>query len=119
MLKAELPNIIDIYQKVRNDFKELVGETPEDYRVLVFLNPELHVSMNRVIENAGTPQAVLTAEEITHLRSARFSDFMPLGKETTYNSLPTLIYLSAPSHDLSVEQEFALRVMLMHAFAHA
>ncbi|MEE9409737.1 MAG: hypothetical protein V3V41_02290, partial [Candidatus Heimdallarchaeota archaeon] len=57
--------------------------------------------------------------QITNLKSARISDFLPTGKETVYNSLPTLIYLSVPSYELSKEQEFTLRVMLVHALAHA
>ncbi|MHA1305517.1 MAG: hypothetical protein ACTSPI_17595, partial [Candidatus Heimdallarchaeaceae archaeon] len=119
MLKTELAPIIAVYQKAREDFKELIGDTPEEYKILVFLNPDIHVSVNRVMESAGTPQAILTAEEIIHLKSSRTNDFLPTGRETVFNSLPTLIYLSVPRYDLTVEQEFALRVMLVHAFAHA
>ncbi len=119
MLKTELADIITVYQKAREDFKTLVGDTPENYRVLLFLNPEIHISVNRVLESSGTPVAILSAEEITHLRSARFSEFMPIGKETTFNSLPTLIYLSVPNYELSNKQKYTLRVMLVHSFAHA
>ncbi|MHA1259285.1 MAG: hypothetical protein ACTSSG_05705 [Candidatus Heimdallarchaeaceae archaeon] len=119
MLKEEAEQVINTYLKAREDFKHLVGATPENYRVLLFINPELHVSVNRVVELAGTPQAILTAEQITHLRSARINDFLPTGKETVYNSLPTLIYLSVPTYDINEEQQLALRVMLVHAFAHA
>lgn len=117
--KTEFDEIVRVYNLAREDFKVLVGETPENYRVLLFVNPDLHVSVNRVIEITGTPQAILTAEQITHLKSARINNFLPVGKETIYNSLPTLIYLSAPSYELNKEQEFTLRVMLIHAFAHA
>ncbi len=119
MLKEELAEIIVVYQNAREDFKTLVGETPENYRVLIFLDPEMHVSVNRVVEVTGTPQAILTSEQITNLRSARISEFLPTGKETVYNSLPTLIYLSVPSYELTMEEELTLRVMLIHAFAHA
>ena len=121
MLKAktEYNEIVRVYNLAREDFKHLVGETPENYRVLLFINPDLHVSVNRVVEITGTPQAILTAEQITHLKSARINDFLPVGKETVYNSLPTLIYLSAPSYELNKEEEFTLRVMFIHAFAHA
>ena len=94
MLKEELAEIIVVYKNAREDFKTLVGETPENYRVLIFLNPEMHVSVNRVLEVTGTPQAILTSEQITNLRAARINDFLPTSKETVYNSLPTLIYLS-------------------------
>ena len=119
MLKAELEEIVEVYQKAKADFRFLVGSNPENYRVLIFINPELHVSVNRVVEITGTPQAILTAEQITNLRSARINDFLPTGKETVYNSLPTLIYLSVPSYELTKEQELTLRIMLIHAFAHA
>ncbi|MCG3215395.1 MAG: hypothetical protein KAS63_01685, partial [Candidatus Heimdallarchaeota archaeon] len=119
MLKAELTEVIGVYHKARDDIKTLVGSTPENYRILIFVNPEMHVSVNRVVEMTGTPQAILTSEQITNLKSARISDFLPTGKETVYNSLPTLIYLSVPSYELSKEQEFTLRVMLVHALAHA
>jgi len=119
MLKSELTEIVDIYLKARDDFSKLVGECPENYKVLVFINPVLHVSLNRVLETAGTPQAILSAEYINHLKSARYSDFLPIGRETLFDSFPTLIYLSVPSYELTEEQSFALRVMLVHAFAHA
>ena len=119
MLKEELSDVIEVYNKAREDFKTLVGETPENYRILIFINPEMHISVNRVIEETGTPQAILTSEQITNIRSARISDFLPTGKETVYNSLPTLIYLSVPPRELTKEQELTLRIMLIHAFAHA
>ncbi|MFW9851321.1 MAG: hypothetical protein ACFFDS_00075 [Candidatus Thorarchaeota archaeon] len=119
MLKVELEEIVEVYQKAKADFRVLMGSNPENYRVLIFINPELHVSVNRVVEITGTPQAILTSEQITNLRSARINDFLPTGKETVYNSLPTLIYLSVPSYDLTKEQELTLRIMLIHAFAHA
>ncbi|MHA2357181.1 MAG: hypothetical protein ACXABK_00230 [Candidatus Heimdallarchaeaceae archaeon] len=119
MLKEELEDVVRVYLNARDDFQLLVGATPENYRILIFINPELHISVNRVLEETGTPQAILTGEQITNLRSARVSDFLPIGKETVYNSLPTLIYLSVPSYDLEKEQEFTLRVMLVHALAHA
>ncbi len=119
MLKEELTEVIEVYKKSREDFQKLVGTTPENYRILLFVNPEMHVSVNRVVEMTGTPQAILTSEQITNLKSARISDFLPTGKETVYNSLPTLIYLSVPSYELSKEQEFTLRVMFVHALAHA
>jgi hypothetical protein len=119
MLKEELSDVIEVYNKARDDFKTLVGETPENYRILVFVSPEMHISVNRVMEETGTPQAILTSEQITNLRSARISEFFPTGKETVYNSLPTLVYLSVPPRELTKEQELTLRVMLIHAFAHA
>ncbi|UJG42556.1 MAG: hypothetical protein K9W46_09155 [Candidatus Heimdallarchaeum endolithica] len=119
MHKDELADIINVYLKARKDFLELVGETPENYRILIFLNPDLHISVNRVIESAGTPQAILTAEEVVHLQSARNNEYMPLGKETVFNSIPTLIYLSTPRYELTEEEKLTLRIMLVHAFAHA
>ncbi|MHA1778149.1 MAG: hypothetical protein ACTSYN_01115, partial [Candidatus Heimdallarchaeaceae archaeon] len=119
MLKTELSQIVEVYLKAREDFRSIVGECPENYRVLVFINPDLHVAVNKVIETAGTPQAILSSESINHLKSAQLNDFLPIGKETVYNSFPTLIYLSVPSYELDEEKSYALRVMLAHAFAHA
>ena len=60
MLKSELKEIVHVYNLAREDFRNLVGDTPENYRVLLFINPDLHVSVNRAIELTGTPQAILT-----------------------------------------------------------
>ena len=38
------PRVVEIYKQARKDFEEFVGETPEDYKVLLFIDPDLHTS---------------------------------------------------------------------------
>ncbi|MCG3223073.1 MAG: hypothetical protein H7647_01300, partial [Candidatus Heimdallarchaeota archaeon] len=52
MLKTEteFDEIVRVYNLAREDFKVLVGETPENYRVLLFVNPDLHISITLFTE---------------------------------------------------------------------
>ncbi|MBD3189369.1 MAG: hypothetical protein GF308_01935 [Candidatus Heimdallarchaeota archaeon] len=114
------PRLVKIYKQARKDFEEFVGETPEDYRVLVFIDPELHGSLYQVMELGGSPHAILSKELINNLREARNQNFLPDQCISVFPSKPTMIYLSVPFQlEESPEQDFALRVMLIHAFAHA
>ncbi|MEA2071819.1 MAG: hypothetical protein U9O98_11095 [Asgard group archaeon] len=112
--------LVKIYKQARKDFKSFVGETPEDYKILVFIDPDLHGSLYQIMELGDSPHAVLTREQINNLRKSRIRDFMPDECISVYHSNPTMIYLSLPREiESSTEQEFALRIMLIHAFAHA
>ncbi len=118
-MSIELGQIETVHQQARKDIYTILGECPEEYRILIFNNPDIQVSVNRIIDSAGTPQAILTAEEVNHLRSARLQDFLPTDKKTIFNSLPTIIYLTVPYRELNKEKEFILRTELVHALAHA
>ena len=114
------PRVVEIYKQARKDFEEFVGETPEDYKVLVFIDPELHSSLYQVMELGGSPHAVLTQEMIENLRKSRARNFLADECVSVFPSKPTMIYLSLPFElEDSPERDFALRMMFIHAFAHA
>ncbi|NHJ85309.1 MAG: hypothetical protein FK734_07590 [Asgard group archaeon] len=114
------PRIVDIYLQARKDFEEFVGETPEDYKVLLFIDPELHASLYQVMELGGTPHAVLSQEITETLRRARTQNFLPDECISVFPSKPTMIYMSLPFElEGNPERDFSLRIMFIHAFAHA
>ncbi|MHA1503702.1 MAG: hypothetical protein ACTSPT_00770, partial [Candidatus Heimdallarchaeota archaeon] len=93
------PRLVDIYNQARKDFEEFVGETPEDYKVLVFVDSDLHSSLYQVMELGGSPHA----EGIS-----------------VFTSKPTMIYMTLPFEmKENPETDFALRIKFIHAFAHA
>ena len=71
------PRVVEIYKQARKDFEEFVGDTPEDYKVLLFIDPELHTSLYQVMELGGSPFAVLSQEQIENLRKARNRNYLP------------------------------------------
>jgi hypothetical protein len=112
--------VIEIYQQARQDFKDFVGETPEDYKVLLFIDPELHNSLYQIIDHGGSPHAILSQELVSNLRVSREKEYLPDEWISIYPSKPTMIYLSIPFEaEDSPEREFTLRIMFIHAFAHA
>ena len=114
------PRLVEIYNQARKDFEDFVGEVPEDYKVLVFIDPELHSSLYQIMELGGSPHAVLSQEMIESLRKARSRDFLPDECITIFPSKPTMIYMSLPFElEENPERDFTLRVMFIHAFAHA
>jgi len=114
------PRVVEIYKQARKDFEEFVGETPEDYKVLLFIDPELHTSLYQVMELGGSPFAVLSQEQIENLRKARNRNYLPDECISIFPSLPTMIYISLPFElEENPERNFALRIMFIHAFAHA
>ncbi|MFW9922529.1 MAG: hypothetical protein ACFFDW_04475 [Candidatus Thorarchaeota archaeon] len=114
------PRVVEIYLQARKDFAEFVGETPEDYKVLLFIDPELHNSLYQVMELGGSPHAVLSQQMIESLRKSRIRDFLPDECISIFSSRPTMIYMSLPFElEDSPERDFALRMMFIHGFAHA
>ncbi|MHA1212438.1 MAG: hypothetical protein ACTSSH_08255 [Candidatus Heimdallarchaeota archaeon] len=114
------PRVVKIYQQARKDFEEFVGECPEDYKVLIFIDPELHASLYQVMELGGSPHAVLSQEIVESLRKARIKNYLADECISVFPSKPTMIYMSLPFElEESPERDFALRVMFIHAFAHA
>lgn len=114
------PRVVEIYKQARKDFEEFVGDTPEEYKVLVFIDPELHSSLYQVMELGGSPHAVLSQEMIENLRKSRGRNYLADECISVFPSKPTMIYLSLPFElEGSPERDFALRVMFIHAFAHA
>ncbi len=114
------PRLVEIYNQARKDFEDFVGEVPEDYKVLVFIDPELHSSLYQIMELGGSPHAVLSQEMIESLRKSRSRDFLPDECISIFPSKPTMIYMSLPFElEDNPERDFTLRVMLIHAFAHA
>ena len=114
------PRVVEIYKQARKDFEEFVGETPEDYKVLVFIDPELHSSLYQVMELGGSPHAVLSQEMIENLRTSRARNYLADECISVFPSKPTMIYMSLPFElEESPERDFTLRMMFVHAFAHA
>ncbi|NHJ05008.1 MAG: hypothetical protein EAX90_09300 [Candidatus Heimdallarchaeota archaeon] len=114
------PRVVKIYLQARKDFEEFVGETPEKYKVLLFIDPELHNSLYQVMELGGSPHAVLSQEMIENLRKSRNRNFLPDECISVFPSSPTMIYMSLPFElEDSPERDFALRMMFVHGFAHA
>ncbi|MHA2358539.1 MAG: hypothetical protein ACXABK_07210, partial [Candidatus Heimdallarchaeaceae archaeon] len=114
------PRVIEIYQQARKDFEEFVGECPEDYKVLLFIDPELHTSLYQIMELGGSPHAVLSQEMIESLRKSRVKDYLADECISVFPSKPTMIYLSLPFElEDTPDRDFTLRLMFIHAFAHA
>ena len=114
------PRLVKIYLQARNDFEEFVGEAPEDYKVLVFIDPELHSSLYQIIELGGSPHAILSQEQIANLQKSRAKNYLPDECISVFHSKPTMIYLSLPFEmEENLERDFTLRIMFIHAFAHA
>lgn len=114
------PRLVEIYLQARKDFEEFVGETPEDYKVLVFIDPELHNSMYKVMELGGSPHAVLSQEIVETLRKSRTRDYLADECISIYPSKPTMIYLSLPfEFEEKPDRDFTLRMMFIHGLAHA
>ena len=114
------PRVVEIYKKARQDFEDFVGECPEDYKVLLFIDPELHASLYKIMELGGSPFAVLSQEMIESLQKARRKDYLADECISIFPSKPTMIYMSLPFElKESPERNFTLRMMFIHAFAHA
>ncbi|MHA1244411.1 MAG: hypothetical protein ACTSP7_07525 [Candidatus Heimdallarchaeota archaeon] len=114
------PRLVDIYNQARKDFEEFVGETPEDYKVLIFVDSDLHSSLYQVMELGGSPHAVLSQEQVENLRKIRSRNYLPDEGISVFTSKPTMIYMTLPFEmKENPETDFALRIKFIHAFAHA
>lgn len=66
--------------------EDLLGRAPEDYKVLMFVDPTLFDSVLIQTERAGTPKAVISSNDLYILQQMKEEGFVPRGKDLFFGS---------------------------------
>ena len=122
MEKIQLKSMLEkIYLQARSNFQDWFGACPEEYRVLLFIDPKLQPSIERMIRYAGTPRGTLGASHLRDLREMREKGYFPETGYSVFNSIPTQIYTTVDNGgvNLSGEKKFVLHVHLYQALLYA
>ncbi|MHA1911254.1 MAG: hypothetical protein ACTSYA_06120 [Candidatus Kariarchaeaceae archaeon] len=112
--------VTEAYLSARNDVsKVLNAQCPEDYKILIFLDPSISQTIYQIIAASGSPHSILTLEKTQNLKEVREQGYFTDYPCYVYSSLPTIIYLKPPIDDFSDVAKDTLRLQLVYALAKA
>ncbi len=116
-MQATKSRILTAYQESREFLKTTLGETPEEYRILLLNDSDLHTELALVSRKTATPHGIPTSQYGEKIREIRRKYGLPENLEITVNSKPTLAFISKESLDNSDHNVSKAR--LIHVLAHA
>lgn len=85
--------LINIYMESREEVQQLLGATPEDYLISIFLDDDLYDSVLLQTAQGGTPHAILSSNELELLRTMKEKDLV-VEKDLFYAGKNSKIYFS-------------------------
>ncbi|MCY3413276.1 MAG: hypothetical protein INQ03_16670 [Candidatus Heimdallarchaeota archaeon] len=110
--------LVKVYNEARSVVDEIIGVTPENYKLLLFVDPSLYGSVLLQTRNAGTPKAIISSNELEVLRELKENNYIPIGTDLVYASRKPKIFL--PNYRITSKfDEEVLRAKLIHSFAKA
>ncbi len=81
------------YNRARKFLEEFLGYVPENYVINFFYDDTLFDSVLLQTMNAGTPNAVISSNEVTLLKEIIDQDYVPNGRELFFAGRKSRIYL--------------------------
>lgn len=91
---------LEVYQEAREAVAALTGETPENYLISLFYDDTLFDAVLLQTEHAGTPNAVISSNELELLQKVQEEGYIPFEKDLFYSSQKGRIYLPKRVLDL-------------------
>lgn len=91
--------IIDAYQNARQYIESIYGTTPEDYSVLLFMDPSVYESVILQTTLAGTPRSIISSNELEVLNHLKNEDYVSSGIDLFYASKHPKIFFPSIAHD--------------------
>ena len=96
-------SVENAYLKAREVIKDLIGLTPEDYQINFFQDDTLFDSVILQTLNAGTPNAVISSNEVNLLKEVLENDYVPNGRELVFLGRKCRLYLPGSRSTLPEE----------------
>ncbi len=109
---------LNAYNRARNIVKDLLGITPENYKVLLFVDPTLYDSVVLQTTRTGTPRAIISSNELEILQELKDKDFVPRGMDLFYGSRNPKIFFPDYNVDRDPNGKVA-EAKLVHTLAKA
>ncbi|MDH5404433.1 MAG: hypothetical protein OEY49_18175, partial [Candidatus Heimdallarchaeota archaeon] len=96
---------LESYSQARKTVKNLLGTTPEDYKVLLFVDPSLYQSVLLKTLKTGTPKAAISSTELDIFRDLKEKKFLPDAIDLFYPGRNPRIYFPSDRIDNQLTQE--------------
>lgn len=108
------PKFIEAYREARKEVKRMFGDAPEDYMVALFLDNEIFDSVLLQTNQAGTPHALISSNELELLQELKDrNNLVPSGRDLILASKKARIYMPSSRFSLSKEVLKAKLVQLL------
>ncbi len=108
--------LIEVYNRARESVNSIVGTTPEDYKLLMFVDPSLYDSVILQTQRAGTPKAVISSNELQVLQGLKEKKHVASGIDLIYGSRKPKIFMPTNRMDNDPDGKI-MEAKLVHAFA--
>lgn len=86
---------LNAYENANLEVENLIGRRPNDYKILMFIDPDLYKSVLLQTEATGSPKAVISSNELYVLQEMKNLDYVPVGKDLFFGSRSPRIFLPA------------------------
>lgn len=108
--------LIEIYHRARDSIQEITGATPENYKLLFFIDPSLYDSVLLQTRNAGSPKGIISSNELTVLQGLKDDNYIPSGIDLFFGSRDPKVFMPNPRIENKLDEK-VLEAKLVHAFA--
>ena len=85
---------LSAYNRARVVIEEILGKKPDNYKILMFIDPTLYDSILIQTEQTGTPKAVVSSNQLYILKEMQEEGFIARGKDLFYASRSPRIFYS-------------------------
>ncbi len=116
-MQATKSRLLTAYEESREFLRNALGETPEEYRILLLNDSELQTELALVSRKTATPHGIPTSQYGEKIREIQRKYGLPKNLEIIVNSKPTLSFVSKDSLE-SADHNVA-KARLIHTLAHA
>ena len=104
---------IKAYKKAQTIVKELIGYSPKNYSIAFFLDESIYESVLLQSHYAGSPNSILSSNEVTILKELDDEKLIPKGVDLFFPSKPGKSYMPASRIDLNESVLIAKFVYLL------
>ncbi|MHA2092074.1 MAG: hypothetical protein ACW98K_14565 [Candidatus Kariarchaeaceae archaeon] len=111
-------SLLQAYANAREWINSKFGTTPEDYKVLLFIDPTLFESVVLQTSNAGSPRAIISSNELEILQEMKEEKYAASGMDLFYGSRSPKLFLPEPRM-INQQDAKVIEAKFIHFFAKA
>lgn len=107
---------LDVFNSAQDKVENLLGKRPDDFKILLFVDPRLYGSVLLQTEKTGTPKAVVSSNELYVLQQMVEEGYVPTGKDLFFGARQPRIFFPGNSIQSKMD-EMVVEAKLVHSLS--